>query len=62
MKKHKHADIIIAWAYGSQIQVWSDKHQEWQDRTNPIWLNEWQYRVKPITYDVETNRFVVSHG
>lgn len=62
MKKHKHADVIIAWAYGAQIQVWSEKHNEWQDRSNPIWLNEWQYRVKPISYDVTTNRFVVSHG
>lgn len=62
MKKHKHADVIVAWAFGQQIQVWSEKSQAWEDRSNPVWLNEWRYRVKPITYDIETNRFVVLHG
>lgn len=62
MKKHKHADVIIAWAYGSPVQVWSEKYQRWEDRANPVWLEEWHYRVKPFTYDVSSNKFVTPRG
>jgi len=63
MKPHKHSEVIHAWADGKAIQVWSEKHQRWEDRDNPIWLMEWHYRIKPIsTYDPVTNRFKVTHG
>lgn len=65
MKPHKHSEVIHAWADGKPVQVWSEKHQRWEDRTNPIWLNEWRYRVKPThVYDPFINKFVsrVSHG
>jgi len=48
--KHKHADTIIAWANGAEIEFrfplntgnWSD----WEAST-PSWDEEFEYRVKP---------------
>ena len=44
---HKHRDVIIAWANGSQIQFfdvdeWIDCHED-----GPRWHEEKRYRVKP---------------
>ena len=44
-QRHKHADVIIAWAEGKDIQVWD---YGWQDVTseNPTFLGK-KYRIKP---------------
>lgn len=43
-KKHKHAEIIKAWADGAQIQV---SHSGiWYDIDEPMW-NDDCYRIKP---------------
>lgn len=42
--KHKHAELIIAWANGEQIQVLSD---DWWDIGDPGWYEYKKYRVKP---------------
>ena len=44
--KHKHYDMIVAWAEGEQIQFES-KLGEWRDIAYPVWDNEVKYRVKP---------------
>ena len=43
--KHKHADLIHAWADGAQIQVKYD--EDWVDTCSPGWNEDFQYRIKP---------------
>lgn len=58
---HKHHDLIIAWAKGATIQLYSNSQQKWVDYTNgtnPMWLDNFNYRIKPKpdkenTYHVE---------
>jgi hypothetical protein len=48
--KHKHADLIHAWADGAEIQFWSENFHEWCDvieGTQPDWYPSTQYRIKP---------------
>ena len=46
--KHKHADLIHAWADGAKIQIlYTDDPQYWEDRENPTWHPESVYRMKP---------------
>jgi hypothetical protein len=51
--KHKHAEVIKAWADGSQVQVKWDG-VDWQDSKDPVWFTEWEYRIKPSNIQ-ETN-------
>jgi hypothetical protein len=44
--KHKHADLIHAWADGAQIQGKSE-YVDWKDLRYPNWSEDWQYRIKP---------------
>ena len=44
--KHKHADLIIAWANGAPIQ-WKDRHGQWEDMGEPLWAENHEYRIKP---------------
>lgn len=44
--KHKHCEVIKAWAEGSKIQ-YSDNGQEWWDAEHPSWVVSYKYRVKP---------------
>lgn len=45
--KHKHAELIIAWANGAQIQI-KDKQTGWEDLcSTPSWRNDFEYRIKP---------------
>lgn len=46
-ERHKHADLIIAWANGATIQ-WFDKRPEhWATTSSPMWDNNHHYRIKP---------------
>jgi len=48
--KHKHAELIKAWADGAKIQIlYTDDPQYWEDRENPTWHPESVYRIKPDT-------------
>jgi len=59
MTRHKHADLIIAWANGAKIQVKIPKdHFEdcfrdrldwtgWMDTKQPEWNLNKEYRIKP---------------
>lgn len=44
MIKHKHADLIIDWANGAEIQVKDDG--KWVD-IEPSWMKGKEYRIKP---------------
>ena len=48
-QRHKHADVIIAWAEGKDVQVWDFTQNEWGDVTDksPTWCEDWEYRIKP---------------
>jgi hypothetical protein len=48
--RHKHADVIIAWAEGKRIQYKSVDEVQWNDihaRNTPAWYDSFEYRVKP---------------
>lgn len=49
--KHKHCDIIIAWANGEEIQYYDTYTHEgiWRDVANRDlnWYPEIEYRIKP---------------
>lgn len=55
--RRKHADLIIAWAEGAEIEVCSDKSDIWTLATRPTWNTEFKYRIKPqpeyVPYEVE---------
>ena len=45
MAKHKHAELIKAWADGAKIQGRSSG--KYQDTPRPQWHENWEYRIKP---------------
>jgi hypothetical protein len=46
--KHKHAELIKAWADGAKIQLLHTNHpQHWEDIENPFWYPCAVYRIKP---------------
>jgi hypothetical protein len=44
--KHKHYDLIVAWANGAEIE-YKDYDSRWYIINNPIWHNHFEYRIKP---------------
>lgn len=46
--RHKHADLIIAWANGAQIQMRHASYADynWEDCI-PGWSEQVEYRIKP---------------
>lgn len=44
--KHKHADLIKAWADGAEIQH-RYLRKKWEDTRNPGWDYDFEYRIKP---------------
>jgi hypothetical protein len=45
--KHKHADLIHAWADGAKIQLLSAIYNQWEDSDHPRWREDCEYRIKP---------------
>ena len=45
--KHKHAELIKAWADGAEIEFWSKSSEKWVADLKPDWLTCCEYRVKP---------------
>ena len=43
--RHKHADLIIAWAEGATIETQNNLN-EWGVTTHPYWYADVLYRVK----------------
>ncbi len=50
-QRHKHADVIIAWAEGKDVQVRVPSAGEWGDFSiePPRFYENWEYRIKPPT-------------
>ena len=44
--RHKHADLIHAWADGAKIQ-WESHYGDWIDENHPNWSEHNKYRIKP---------------
>ena len=60
--KHKHAELIKAWADGAVIQHKCDLG--WMDvaQNNPHWLPNTEYRIKPEPKpDIVKHFFIESH-
>ena len=47
-QRHKHADVIIAWAEGKDVQVWDEGPKRWCDmvKSIPFFMGD-KYRIKP---------------
>ena len=47
-KRHKWADVIVAWSEGAEIEGNSIGFNEWDDEISPLWdAPTKQYRIKP---------------
>lgn len=46
-KPHVHAECIIAWANGADIEWRYDSQFPWKDCHKPIWDCDTEYRIKP---------------
>ncbi len=47
MTKHKHAELIKAWAEGAEIETFSKRHQRWVYTASPAWNTDSEYRLRP---------------
>ena len=46
--KHKHYDVIVAWAAGEEIEYWSDSSEKWYSCVGDVICRDhFQYRIKP---------------
>ena len=43
--RHKHADLIHAWAEGAEIEI--KLGAEWCNEEKPEWHTTFEYRIKP---------------
>lgn len=49
-QRHKHADVIIAWANGAEIEYRNLPGATWMSvGAIPGWVENYEYRVKPPT-------------
>jgi len=55
--KHKHADLIKAWADGAQIEYWSF-NDTWVEVSNPCWEQE-LYRIKPKKPEIQVDHHLM---
>lgn len=46
-QRHKHADVITAWAEGKDVQLWDDVAKRWWDVPTPSFYEKRKYRIKP---------------
>ena len=44
--KHKHAELIKAWADGAEIEVYQPAFGRWEE-AEPAWHTSFEYRIKP---------------
>ena len=46
--KHKHYNLIVAWANGAKIEVKHPSNGSWWDAAPPAWDLDYKYRIKPM--------------
>ena len=58
--KHKHYDMIVAWAEGKNIQFKAFSHSEWEDvdMHGEEWYEHYTYRIKPESVPDEVQEFL----
>ena len=61
-KKHKHYDLIVAWASGAEIQVFMKAEQVWSDVKTPAWFEGYEYRIKPEKKVIKIKYRIVLFG
>ena len=59
--KHKHYDVIVAWAEGKQIQVYR-RDDNWITDLSPSWHFSEEYRIKPMPKPDICTFLTVAHG
>jgi len=48
MTRHRHADLIHAWAEGAEIESYNPVFEVWSNPPlHPLWNEEHDYRIKP---------------
>ena len=63
--KHKHAELIKAWADGAEIEVLTPSTSEWNDVSEPLWIADQEYRIKPepkpdvVVYSRVVGKFLI---
>ena len=46
--KHKHYDVIVAWAAGEEIQYfWGFQWRDWDETSCPAFTGTAEWRIKP---------------
>ena len=45
--KHRHYDVIVAWAAGEEIEYRLDPNDSWLSIVDPSWNSTTEYRIKP---------------
>ena len=61
--KHKHAELIKAWADGATIEVRDyGNSREWEETTHPMWCIRFEYRIKPKPDVVKLVRVFEHHS
>jgi hypothetical protein len=45
--RHKHADLIHAWAEGAEIEIYDLCIDQWNECSYPSFVNKCKYRIKP---------------
>ena len=60
--KHKHADVIHAWADGAEIQDREPGGNWFDSGPSPLWLEHKEYRIKPKTIKYRNFLWVSSFG
>jgi len=59
--KHKHAELIKAWADGAQIQVCYCNEGTWEDVDYPAWGVGNEYRIKPEEKKPDVVKYLIVH-
>ena len=62
-RRHKHADLIHAWAEGAIIQYSLD-NIEWLDclDNRPLWESHRSYRIKPVNKVIKFRNWLMKSG
>lgn len=47
MSRHPHADLMIAYANDTSLEIEVRDRGEWCVSSRPLWLPHMQYRIKP---------------
>lgn len=52
MTRHKHADLMIAYANNPSLQIEIDLGDGWKDCDSPAFRPYFEYRIKPKTMEI----------